>query len=546
MRFRHLSWLLMILFILLLAVPAQGADPDVGRHPAAVKRITSDGRAKDGAVISADGSTVAWFQQGSGTSDLLMLAPADGSAAPRTLLTTDPNNDSLPNVYGPKYKSDDLQYQVTLRTQHIQIAANGGVIALEAIERFSGGWLYGWVVVNTGTGVSKYVAEAYPAGMGFRAVNSYGGATSVGEGYFALSADGSTILFIADGKAESATQPILVALDIASGQARRLAGYSALTAKAVNDADPRGGAYSGPWVSPTGAKVAFGTYFNWATDLYVSDGAAPRRIETLRVGSAPRFTAGGEYLTARHPDMTTTTFWPLAGGDPIQMEHRDAFTIPFFDGQVGLVEVPVWANNLQEVRVIRRGGAAVMLKPGEKGLPAGWSFGVTGLASTYHWTLADAYGTKVLLPLVTADGKSQDLFVLTLQATGPVKAQRKIVLKIDAKAVRVDDQTLTLDVAPFVQNGRTLVPLRFIGEQLGATIAWDQAEQRVTYTKGNTVIQLWIGRQEAMVDGQAVALDVPPQIVNGRTMVPVRFVAQALGAAIGWNGETSEVTITQE
>ncbi|HYF95126.1 MAG TPA: stalk domain-containing protein [Symbiobacteriaceae bacterium] len=549
MRLRNLPGVLLLACLLiLLAVPAQGADPNVGREPVSVVRITSDGKLKNGAVISANGSAVAWFQEGEGYSDLLMFAAADGSTGTKTLLTTDPKTDSINGVYGPQYKADDNLYHITLRSQHIQISADGSLIVLESTEHYSGGWLYGFIVVHTGTGEIKYVAEAYPGGMGFRAVNTYGGAQSVGEGYYAVSGDGRTILFLAEGKADNARQSLLVALDIASGQARRVAGYTSLTPQVVNEADPKG-SYSGPWVSPTGAKVAFSTYSNWVTDLFVGDfgstGGAPQRIETLQTGSTPRFTAGGEYLVARHPDTATSTFWPAEGGAPVKVEHRDAFTIPFYDGMAGLVEVPIWAGSIQEVRVIRPGAAAVMLKPGEMGLPGGWSLGVPGLASTFHWTLADAYGKRVLLSLVTADAKSQDLYVLTLQPTA-LTAPLRIILKIDSTLVRTGGKTVTLDVAPFVQNGRTLVPLRFIGEQLGATIGWDQAEQRVTYTKGSTVIQLWIGRQEALVDGQSFMLDVAPQVVSGRTMVPVRFVAQALGATTEWNGETSEVTITAQ
>lgn len=101
-----------------------------------------------------------------------------------------------------------------------------------------------------------------------------------------------------------------------------------------------------------------------------------------------------------------------------------------------------------------------------------------------------------------------------------------------------------LDVPPTIINNRTVVPLRFIGENLGAEIGWDGTERKVTYKKAGTVIYLWIDRPEAMVNGQSVQLDVPPTIMNDRTVVPLRFVATALGAKTEWNPVTSEVTIT--
>lgn len=547
MRSLRFMGIVLVCWLIGLGAPANAANPDVGRQPASVTRLTSDGQIKEGAVISADGSTVAWFQAREGSAWQLMAAPADGSAAPRTLLATDPRTGRVENLRGPAYAEDDLLYQITLGSQHIQLSADGGTLAIEAVEQTRSGRFWGWIVINTGSGAAKYVAEAYPAGLGFRAAGPtvYGGAQSAGSGYYALSGDGRTLLFMADGYAENGSRPLLVALDIASGQARRIAGYTSLTAKAVGEADPKG-VYFGPWVSPTGTLVAFRAFAETGAGLYVGGfgtaAPAPALVATLSIGSVPQFTAGGEYLAARHPTTTASTFWPMTGGaGPIELAHRDVFAIPFVDGTPGVVEVPVWTSQEQEVRVVRPHGAAVMLRPGEKGLPAGWSFGVTGVASGSHWTLADAYGKRVLLPLVSPDGKRQDLFVLTLSVT---VAKTKVVLKIDSPAAKVGDKVMTLDVPPFVQNGRTLVPLRFIGEQLGASIAWDQAEQRVTYTRGATIIQLWIGRAEALVDGKAFPLDVPPQIVNGRTVVPARFVAQALGATIEWNGETSEVTIT--
>lgn len=95
----------------------------------------------------------------------------------------------------------------------------------------------------------------------------------------------------------------------------------------------------------------------------------------------------------------------------------------------------------------------------------------------------------------------------------------------------------------FIENGRTLVPLRFVGENLGADIQWEGAERRVTYTKGSKVVVLWVGRREALVNGETVVLDVPPVIVNERTVVPLRFVANALEAKVDWDGVKYEITI---
>ena len=120
----------------------------------------------------------------------------------------------------------------------------------------------------------------------------------------------------------------------------------------------------------------------------------------------------------------------------------------------------------------------------------------------------------------------------------------QIVLQVDNSVAKVGDLDVPLDVPPFISGGRTLVPLRFIGEQLGAKIGWEGQEQKVTYTRGTDEVILWVGRSNAMVNGKQTPLDVPPQIRNGRTMVPLRFISNAFGAKTDWDSVTRSITIT--
>jgi len=109
--------------------------------------------------------------------------------------------------------------------------------------------------------------------------------------------------------------------------------------------------------------------------------------------------------------------------------------------------------------------------------------------------------------------------------------------------VFVDGQPVGFDVPPQIDNGRVLVPLRGVFERLGATVAWDDRTQTVLAQRGSTSVALVIGHTQAMIDGQPAAMDVPAMLVAGRTMVPLRFVSQALGATVNWNAATSTVTI---
>nr|WP_062495944.1 copper amine oxidase N-terminal domain-containing protein [Paenibacillus sp. 32O-W] len=90
-----------------------------------------------------------------------------------------------------------------------------------------------------------------------------------------------------------------------------------------------------------------------------------------------------------------------------------------------------------------------------------------------------------------------------------------------------------------------MVPMRGVFEALNAQIKWDGATQTVTATKGDTTIKLTIGNNYAYVNGQKVALTTEAIIVNGSTMVPLRFVAEALGAKVAWDGATKTAVITQ-
>lgn len=131
--------------------------------------------------------------------------------------------------------------------------------------------------------------------------------------------------------------------------------------------------------------------------------------------------------------------------------------------------------------------------------------------------------------------------------TWDLKTQKAVTLKftIGSPNVNVSGMNEVLDVAPFIVNGRTQVPLRLIGEKLGATIGWNNAERMVTYTTNDVVIKLWIDKTIATVNGVSVTLDAAPFIVNGRTVVPIRFVSENLGASVEWISETKEIIITK-
>lgn len=121
------------------------------------------------------------------------------------------------------------------------------------------------------------------------------------------------------------------------------------------------------------------------------------------------------------------------------------------------------------------------------------------------------------------------------------------VLTIGKKEIVVDGKVTSMDVAPFIDkaSGRTLVPVRFVSEAFGFDVQWDEVDRKVTIKNQLKTIELTIGSKTAYVNGEPVEMDVAPIIKDSRTFVPLRFVSEAMGYNVFWDGVKKTVTITQ-
>ncbi|MBR2852529.1 MAG: copper amine oxidase N-terminal domain-containing protein [Anaerotignum sp.] len=119
----------------------------------------------------------------------------------------------------------------------------------------------------------------------------------------------------------------------------------------------------------------------------------------------------------------------------------------------------------------------------------------------------------------------------------------EIVLTIDSVVAMVNGEPVVNDVAPIIKGERTFLPIRLIAEELGATVTWNEADQSVTIVKDDMTIVIYIGQAFALVNGSPVALDEPAFIVNSRTYLPLRFIAENLGAEVIWDGASQTVTV---
>ena len=110
----------------------------------------------------------------------------------------------------------------------------------------------------------------------------------------------------------------------------------------------------------------------------------------------------------------------------------------------------------------------------------------------------------------------------------------------------VDMEKIATDTPPTIVEGRTLVPLRAIFEAIGAAVEWDQSTYTATGVKGDTTVVVQLNNTIAYVNGEARTLDVPAQLINNRTMVPARFISESMGCDVTWYQATQTAAVANK
>lgn len=111
-------------------------------------------------------------------------------------------------------------------------------------------------------------------------------------------------------------------------------------------------------------------------------------------------------------------------------------------------------------------------------------------------------------------------------------------------ALQVNGSAVESDVPPVIIKERTLIPARAVFESMGATVGWDEAARLVEVTLGTSEVKLTIDSDTAFVNGLATAMDVPAMIIEDRTLIPVRFVAESLSCGVDWDDQSRTVMLT--
>lgn len=134
------------------------------------------------------------------------------------------------------------------------------------------------------------------------------------------------------------------------------------------------------------------------------------------------------------------------------------------------------------------------------------------------------------------------IFIFSLSVPA-FAAPSAAIVSSDIKII-LNGESIQFDQPPIIEGGRTLVPLRAIFEAMGATVDWNQATQTAIAIKDDITVSLTIGSNVLIRNGENIILDVPAQLIGGRTLAPARAVAESFEATVDWDRDTHTVIIT--
>ena len=163
------------------------------------------------------------------------------------------------------------------------------------------------------------------------------------------------------------------------------------------------------------------------------------------------------------------------------------------------------------------------------------------------------YGSTVsdwkysLMPALEAlDMTLEDFFAGQYMNLVTPQDKEKIIANIQRIELLLDEETLSLDVFPEVKNERTMVPIRAVAEALGADVEWGQDTQQIVMTRAGVTVTTTLNSTIATIDDKTVEMDVAPYANNGRTLIPVRYMAEFFGQKVDWDGRMRQVLITED
>jgi hypothetical protein len=271
---------------------------------------------------------------------------------------------------------------------------------------------------------------------------------------------------------------------------------------------------------------------------------------TISTGQAP------QYFIATSPDGATWTSHALpAGFAPSDIAYGDGCFVT--DGYSSEAECGEFltsqdcVNWTNQSNFLARASSQVgfdynyIFVGSEDALPA-CPGPCCGLIFANNKFLALAGGTLLESSAIpapeTVSGPSASL-PTPLATASATSGQQTIDFVIGQGFYTVDGVVYAMDGAPLNLNGRSLVPVRYLADALGAQTAWDPSTQQVTVSKGDISIKMAIGRDTIDINGTVSQMDASPVVENGRTYLPARYIAEAFNDTVSWDAATQTVSI---
>ena len=171
---------------------------------------------------------------------------------------------------------------------------------------------------------------------------------------------------------------------------------------------------------------------------------------------------------------------------------------------------------------------------------------IVGWTKDRYWIVVNSWGTRYGLKgmyLIPFQNKFDTAIAVSDTITPSTYKAKEILFRVGDSTFYVDGVKKDFDSVPYVKNSRTYVPLRFITESLGASVEWNNTTQEVIVRSEEAVIILKIGSKTIIVDNKKYNLDVAPELVNDRTMLPIRAIAEHLNCKVDWENDTRSVII---
>lgn len=170
---------------------------------------------------------------------------------------------------------------------------------------------------------------------------------------------------------------------------------------------------------------------------------------------------------------------------------------------------------------------------------------IVGWTKNNYWIVINSWGTHKGLKgmyLIPFDYKFDTAIVVSDTIT-PIKYKaQEITFYINGLYYTVDNKSKEFDVTPYIRNNRTYVPVRFITEALGASVEWLKDSQEVIIRSEEAFIKMQIGSKKILINNKRKYLDVAPEIVSNRTMLPIRVIAEALNCKVDWHRGMIKIT----